>query len=208
MSKSKGRIRSGSRAANVVIYILAGFCCLVTIYPMYYVFIRSISEPMQAMIGDNFLLPGGFDLHSYQLIFGDMQMWRAYANTIFYVGVITVLMLLNCVLCAYPLGVKSLIGKKFLVTYLLIPMYFGGGLIPTFLVMNKLHLYNNIWAMILPMCLSIWNIILTKTYFASIPETIRESASIDGRTTSPSCSASTCRWRSLFWRSFRSTRSC
>ena len=107
-------------------------------------------------------------------------MWRAYGNTIFYVAATTVLMLLFCVLCAYPLCTPGLIGKKVLVTFLLIPMYFSGGLIPTFLIMNKLHLYNNVWAIILPGAISIWNIILTKTYFSSIPETIRESASIDG----------------------------
>ena len=74
----------------------------------------------------------------------------------------------------------GLLGKKAVVTYLLVPMYFSGGLIPTFLVMNRLGLYNNIWAVILPGSLSIWNIILARTYFASIPDTIRESAAIDG----------------------------
>ncbi|MEG0485290.1 MAG: carbohydrate ABC transporter permease [Angelakisella sp.] len=180
MRNRKNQIRSGSALADVLIYILAGFCCLITVYPMYYVLIRSVSEPMQAMLGNNFLLPGGLDFTSYKVIFGDNQMWRAYGNTIFYVAATTVLMLLFCVLCAYPLCAPKLIGKKVLVTYLLIPMYFSGGLIPTFLIMNKLHLYNNVWAIILPGAISIWNIILTKTYFSSIPETIRESASIDG----------------------------
>ncbi len=155
-------------------------CCLVTVYPMYYVLIRSVSSPEHALAGDMFLLPKGFDFTSYKIIFADPTLWRAYANTIFYVVATTVLMLILCSLCAYPLCMPNLIGKKYLVTFLLIPMYFGGGLIPTFLIMNKLGLYNNPWAVILPGAVSIWNMILTRTYFASIPDTIRESASIDG----------------------------
>lgn len=180
MKAHKNQIRSGSLTADIMIYIFAGICCLITVYPMYYVFIRSISSPMQAMIGNNFLLPGGLDFNSYKVIFADMQMWRAYANTIFYVVTTTILMLVSCVLSAYPLSVPNLVGKKYVVTFLLIPMYFSGGLIPTFLVMNKLHLYNSVWAIILPGSISIWNIILTKSYFSSLPGSVRESAFIDG----------------------------
>ncbi len=180
MLKRKHGIREGSRLADVIIYFVAAVCCVVTVYPMYYVLIRSVSSPEHALAGDMFLLPKGFDLTSYRVIFEDATMWRAYGNTIFYVAVTTLLMLTLCALCAYPLCMPNLVGKKYVVTFLLIPMYFGGGLIPTFLVMNKLGLYNNVWAVILPGAISIWNIILTRTYFASIPETIRESAAIDG----------------------------
>ena len=180
MLKHKSKMQNGSKLANIIIYIVAGLCCLITVYPIYYVLIRSISAPEQALMGNIFLLPKGLDFNSYKVIFADSAMWRAYANTVFYVVATTLLMLLFCVLSAYPLCMPDLVGKKILVTYLLIPMYFSGGLIPMFLVMNKLHLYNNIWAIILPGSLSIWNIILAKTYFASIPDTIRESACIDG----------------------------
>lgn len=180
MLRHKHGIREGSRLADVAIYLVAALCGLVTVYPMYYVFIRSISSPEHALAGDMLLFPKGFDLTSYKIIFGDATMWRAYGNTIFYVAMTTLLMLTLCALCAYPLCMPNLIGKKYVVTFLLIPMYFGGGLIPTFLVMNRLGLYNNVWAVILPGAVSIWNIILTRTYFASIPETIRESAAIDG----------------------------
>ena len=180
MRRHNHGIREGSPIANALIYLITGICCLITVYPMYYVLIRSVSAPEHALLGDMFLLPKGFDLTSYKVIFGDATMWQAYGNTLLYVVATTVLMLLFCTLCAYPLCMPSLVGKKYVVTYLLIPMYFSGGLIPTFLVMNRLGLYNNIWAIILPGSISIWNIILTRTYFASIPDTIRESASIDG----------------------------
>lgn len=180
MLQKKQGIREGSRLADVFIYIAAGLICLVTVYPMYYVLIRSVSSPEHALVGDMFLLPKGFDLTSYRIIFSDTTMWKAYGNTLLYVVSTTLLMLLFCTLCAYPLCIPTLRGKKILVPYLLIPMYFSGGLIPTFLVMNRLGLYNNIWAVILPGSLSIWNIILVRTYFSSIPETLRESAEIDG----------------------------
>lgn len=180
MHRQKHGIRDGSPIATALIYLVTAICCLVTVYPMYYVLIRSVSSPEHALLGDMFLLPKGFDLTSYKIIFGDATMWQAYGNTILYVVLTTLLMLLFCTLCAYPLCMPNLAGKKYVVTYLLIPMYFSGGLIPTFLVMNRLGLYNNIWAIILPGSISIWNIILARTYFASIPDTIRESAAIDG----------------------------
>lgn len=180
MLQKKEGIREGSRIADAFIYLAAGLICLVTVYPMYYVLIRSVSTPEHALAGDMLLLPKGFDLTSYRIIFSDTTMWQAYGNTLLYVVSTTLLMLMFCTLCAYPLCIPTLRGKKFLIPYLLIPMYFSGGLIPTFLVMNRLGLYNNIWAVILPGSLSIWNIILVRTYFSSIPETLRESAEIDG----------------------------
>ena len=180
MLRQKHGIREGSRLASMLIYLATGLCCIVTVYPMYYVLIRSVSAPEHALAGDMLLFPKGFDLNSYRVILSDTTLWRAYGNTLLYVVVTTLLMLLFCTLCAYPLCMPGLLGKKAVVTYLLVPMYFSGGLIPTFLVMNRLGLYNNIWAVILPGSLSIWNIILARTYFASIPDTIRESAAIDG----------------------------
>lgn len=180
MLRQKHGIREGSRLASMLIYLATGLCCIVTVYPMYYVLIRSVSAPEHALAGDMLLFPKGFDLNSYRVILSDTTLWHAYGNTLLYVVVTTLLMLLFCTLCAYPLCMPGLLGKKAVVTYLLVPMYFSGGLIPTFLVMNRLGLYNNIWAVILPGSLSIWNIILARTYFASIPDTIRESAAIDG----------------------------
>lgn len=180
MLRQKHGIREGSRLASMLIYLATGLCCIVTVYPMYYVLIRSVSAPEHALAGDMLLFPKGFDLNSYRVILSDTTLCRAYGNTLLYVVVTTLLMLLFCTLCAYPLCMPGLLGKKAVVTYLLVPMYFSGGLIPTFLVMNRLGLYNNIWAVILPGSLSIWNIILARTYFASIPDTIRESAAIDG----------------------------
>ncbi len=177
--KSKVKIE-GNKFATVIMYAAVVILCIVALYPMYYVLILSISDPTQVATGNIFLLPIGITLETYGLIVGDIQMWIAYNNTIIYVLLTTVLMIITCVLGAYPLSFKRLIGRKFVVFFLLIPMYFSGGLIPTFLLMTRIGLYDNIWAVIIPSCFGIWNIILTRTYFASIPETIREAAKIDG----------------------------
>ena len=179
--KRKGNIYyDGSRIGNCLICITATILAFICVYPMYYVLVLSLSSPKAAIAMNTYLIPDGLHFDSYRVIMKDMTMWRAYGNTLLYVSITTVLMLVTCVLAAYPLTSSRLAGKKWLTVYLLIPMYFGGGLIPTYLVMSKLHLYNNIWAIILPGCFSIWNIILTRTYFISIPESLREAAKIDG----------------------------
>ena len=162
---------------------------------MYYVLIRSVSAPEHALAGDMLLFPKGFDLNSYRVILSDTTLWRAYGNTLLYVVVTTLLMLLFCTLCAYPLCMPGLLGKKAVVTYLLVPMYFSGGLIPTFLVMNRLGLYNNIWAIILPGSLSIWQ----SPSWPSFPSTPSSSPGTAGSTRwsicpTPRCSpcSSTC----------------
>lgn len=116
----------------------------------------------------------------YETLVTDSEMWRAYFNTFLYVVPTTLLMLLTCVLAAYPLTYKNLRGRKYINMFLLIPMYFSGGMIPSFLLITKLGLYDNPWSQILPACYSIWNIILVKSFFGTIPETLREAAKIDG----------------------------
>lgn len=174
------RIREGSRAVTALIYVLAVLIGLVTLYPMYYVLILSLSEPTAAATMQVYTIPKGFSLDSYILLFKDSNMWRAYLNTLMYEVPTTLLMLLTCVLAAFPLTYKRLPGRKLVTMFLLVPMYFSGGMIPSFLLITKLGLYNNPWSQILPVCFSIWNIILVKSFFSSIPETLREAAKIDG----------------------------
>ncbi len=177
---NKNKIREGSILSSTIIYVASGLCCAITLYPMYYVFIMSISEPSAVMAMEVFFWPKGLYLDSYAMLFGDTDMWRAYLNTLIYTASSTCLVIITSVLGAYPLTLPNLKGRKFVVFFLLIPMYFGGGIIPTFLLMNKIGLYNNRMAIIIPAAVSIWYIILTRTYFSSLPGEIRESAYMDG----------------------------
>lgn len=176
----KNKIKEGSLAADIILYAIAIFVCVITVYPMYYVIIRSISDPVKSLTRPVIFYPQGLYFGSYKLIIQDANMWRAYANTIFYVVCGTVLMLISSVLGGYPLVVNNLIGRKWIVRFLLIPMYFSGGMIPTFLLINKLNMYDSYLAMILPGAVGIMNIILTRTYFTTIPISLSESAKMDG----------------------------
>ncbi|WP_251565579.1 carbohydrate ABC transporter permease [Paenibacillus pasadenensis] len=124
--------------------------------------------------------PKGFYLGSYELIIKDAKMWWAYSNTLIYVISGTLLNCFAAVLGAYPLTARNLKGRKWVIAYLIIPMYFGGGLIPSYLLVNQLGLYNTMFAVIIPGAVSIWNIILVRTFFMTIPEGLKESAFIDG----------------------------
>lgn len=181
MSKSnKNTIRHNSGIGDFIIVLLMILVCFITLYPMYYVFILSISDPLQAATMQVYLLPKGLYFRAYTILAQDMNIWRSYGYTLLYVVSGTLLTLFTSATAAYSLTSPKLVGRKFLVVYLLIPMYFSGGLIPSFLLISKLGLYNTVWALILPSSFSIWYIILTRTYFASLPETLRESARIDG----------------------------
>jgi putative aldouronate transport system permease protein len=178
--KIQYKVREGSRLANVIMYILAAAVILITVYPMYYVLILSLSEPTAALSMQVYTVPKGFTLTAYKLIATNAEMWRAMGNTVMYVLFTTVLMLVTSFLGAFPLTFKALIGRKFVNTYLLITMFFSGGMIPSFLLIMKLGMYDKPSSIIIPACFSVWNIILVKAYLSTVPETLREAAEIDG----------------------------
>lgn len=178
--KRKNHIRQGSPVVDAVLYALAGILCFVTLYPLYYVLILSLSAPEAAATMHVYVVPKGFSLDSYRLIVNDGVMWRSYLNTLIYVFSILVLRIISCLLCAYPLTVSTLGGRKLVVAFLIVPMYFSGGMIPTFLLVQRLGMYDKMIAIIIPSAVSIWHIILMRTYLAGLPNALRESAFIDG----------------------------
>lgn len=165
---------------DIIIYFLVGFAAFITVWPFIYVFSMSISDPLEAAKQTIWLYPKGFSLEAYIRIFYNSDLWNAYKNTLFYTIAGTILNLLTASISAYPLSRKRLFARKFFIMFLIIPMYFSGGLIPHFILIDKLHMYNTVWVMIIPGMLSIWNIILTRTYFKTIPDSLQESALIDG----------------------------
>lgn len=180
-SKKKSRLdQDGSRLGDAMIILAMIVVCFVTIYPLYYVFILSISEPIYASTLRVYVLPKGLFFDTYKIIMRTNLLWRSYLNTIIYVVAQTGLTLLTSVLAGYVLTNKRFAGRKLVTVFLLIPMYFGGGMIPTYLLIAKLGLLNTYSALILPGAYSIWYIILTRTFFLSIPEEVRESARMDG----------------------------
>lgn len=169
-------------AFDTVVTIIAIFACFITIYPMWYVIAMSLSDPIAAGSGAVTFWPVGFSIESYKIVGLDKEFWRAFLNSVFYVIVGVVLMLFNTIAIAYPLTRKNLWGRKWLTYFLLIPMYFGGGMIPSFIVVTKLGLYNSPLSLILPGCYSIMNIILCRTFLLSLPQELSEAAFLDGAT--------------------------
>lgn len=179
-SNKVNRIRDRSPLSRAILYFVAALVAFITIYPMYYVLVLSLSAPREALTMRVYWWPKGFFVDSYTRILSDNQLWTSYRNTIIYCSSRAVLTLLTSVMAAYPLTVPHLFGRKFVTMFLLIPMYVTGGIIPEFILMTKLGLYNTPWALILPGSYSIWYIILVRSYFRTVPEALRESAKIDG----------------------------
>lgn len=153
---------------------------LITLYPLVYVFSMSISDPINTIRNAIFLYPIGFSLQAYKMVFMNPDIYVSYLNTIFYTVVGTSVNLIMTVLAAYPLSRKDFTGRRPVNAIILFTMFFSGGLIPNFILINSLGLYNHRAAMIFPIAIDVFNIIIARTYFQTIPDSMAESAKIDG----------------------------
>ena len=166
-------------------YIINGFLlfllALIILYPLYFIVIAAISDPDAVLGGEVILYPVRITMEGFAKIMERGDVWRGYLNTIIYTAITVVLSLIVTIPAGWALSRKDLPGKKAFMIYFIIPMFFGGGLIPFYNVMSSLHLVNTMWAVILPSILSVWNLYMTKTFFeSSIPNGLIEAAKIDG----------------------------
>ena len=169
------------RAFTIVNGILIFLFTVITLYPLIYVLSASISSPDAVNAGKMWLWPVDITFKGYSRVFRDPDIWTGYRNTIFYTVFGTLISLAITLPCAYALTIKKLPGRKFFSGLFLFTMFFGGGLIPFYLLMKDLCMLNTIWAVLLPPAASIWNIIITRTFFeSSIPTGLEEAAEIDG----------------------------
>ena len=172
---------TGDKVFYALNYLFLGLMTLIILYPLYFIIIASISDPDAVLNGDVILYPVQVTLSGFQKILERTDVWRGYLNTIIYTLITVVLSLIVTVPAGWSLSRSTLMGKKAFMIYFIIPMFFGGGLIPFYNVMNSLGLVNTIWAVILPSILSVWNLFMTRTFFeSSIPEGLVEAARIDG----------------------------
>ena len=163
---------------NLLLLTLLTICCL---YPCLYVLWASLSEPVQLYTGSKILLwPRGFNTGAFMLVFKNPNIWMGYRNTLLYVVAGTALGMLLCILGAFVLSRSRFPGQSFFMTVLIITMFFGGGLIPTYVVMQSYGLLNTVWSQILLGSMSTYNLILVMSYFRSIPESLEDSAHLDG----------------------------
>lgn len=150
-------------------------------YPLWFVLIASISDPAKACNGDVLLLPKSINFACYENILAYKDIWVGYANTIINTLLGTLINLILTIALAYPLSRKDFMLKNLCMTICMITMYFSGGLVPTYLLISKLHMVDTRWALLIPGAISFYNVIITKTYFSSsIPMGLQEAADIDG----------------------------
>ena len=168
------------RVFNAVIAILVALVLLMTLYPLYLVLICSVSDATLVTTGRVTLYPKGFTLTGYNAVFQNKEIWRSYMNSIIYTVTGTVLSLMVTMGAAFTLS-RKFPGKRLISFLFAFTMFFNGGMIPTFLTMRDIGLYNNPWICVLMGCVSVWNVMLARTSITStIPEALYEAANLDG----------------------------
>ena len=171
------------RVFDVMNYVLLTLCFLLVAYPLYFVVIASISDPVDVNAGRVVLYPVKATLDGYKRILEYQSFFTGYRNTLIYTGVGTLLNMLVTVPAAYALSRKDLVGRNFFMMLITFTMIFTGGLMPTFLLVRDLNLLDTIWAMVLPVAVSAWNLIVARTFFQqNIPDDLLEAAQLDGAT--------------------------
>lgn len=161
-------------------YSIIGLLCALFLYPVLLTLSISFSDPDLLLRDNVIILPRGFSLDAYGLLLSDGRILTYYRNSIIYAVGGTVVFLLFTSLMAYPFIIATLRGKKFFNLYMIITMFFGGGLIPYYFVVRALGLIDTMWVMIIPGAVSAYNIVIFRTFFSNIPAELRESAHIDG----------------------------
>ena len=174
------RRSTGDKIADAILNVVMFLMLCFILYPLLNMFSISLSNEYAVLRADVTFYPIGFNPQAYDLIFKNQDLWRSFGNSIFIAGVGCVLSLVGLCIAAYPLAYGNFYGKRAYSLFILFTMWFNGGIIPQFLTIRELGLYNTHWALILNMLLSAYNIVIVRSYFQSIPTSIVESARIDG----------------------------
>lgn len=170
----------GDKVFDLCIYLLVIFAVCVTAYPFIYVFSISISEGAAVARGDVMLWPVGIDLEAFRIVMKYDQLWVSYKNTFIYTLIGTVVNLVFTCLAAYPLSRKQFFLRRKLNFFIAFTMYFSGGLIPVYMVVTGIGLYNSRLAMILPLLVSTYNVMICRSAMEAVPEELFENASLEG----------------------------
>lgn len=177
----KTKMRGSDKVIEIIMLALILLIVITVLYPLYYVVVASVSDPYDVYAGKTFFLPSQFTLEGYEKVFRESAIFKGYINSILYTVIGTIVTTALVFITAFPLSRRELPGRNLVMIFYLITMYFTGGLIPTYIVVSKTGLLNSMWALILPGGVSVFNVIVTRTYFeSSIPGDVLEAAKIDG----------------------------
>ncbi|MBM6385979.1 MAG: carbohydrate ABC transporter permease [Paenibacillus sp.] len=171
----------GDRAVEWMIYAALVLVSVVVLYPVFFVGIASISNPENVMRGEVWLWPKNISLVGYERLFENSELMKGYGNTLLYTVAGTMLNLVMTIAAAYPLSRPDFRGRTIFTIFIVFTMFFSGGMIPTYLLIKDLGMLDTFWVMIIPSALSVWNMLIMKTFFQnSIPKEIQEAAFMDG----------------------------
>jgi len=169
------------KTSDIVLVVICTIVLLIVAYPLYYVVVASFSDPYEVYAGKTFLLPSGFTLDGYKAVFLNDGIVSGFLNSVKYTVIGTVFSVAMLYITAYPMAQKDLPGRKLFSIFFLITMYFGGGLVPTYLVVKQTGLVGNMWSLFLPGGVAVGNMIIVRNYFQnSIPHELIEASEIDG----------------------------
>ncbi|MDX9692334.1 MAG: hypothetical protein RBT45_07740, partial [Acholeplasmataceae bacterium] len=161
--------------------LILGLLAIIVIYPLYFIIIASVSNPDAVMNGEVLLYPVKFSFEGYQRLLGESQIWVGYRNTILYTTIGTAINILVTIPAGWALSRKNLAYRKFVMWFFIVTMFFGGGLIPFYLLISRLDWIDSPLALIIPSAVSVWNVFMSKAFYESIiPEELLEAAKFDG----------------------------
>ena len=164
-------------------YVILTICLLIVAYPLYFIVIASISDPVDVNAGKVFLYPVKVTLDGYRRILEYDSFFTGYRNTLMYTLVGTTVNMALTVPAAYALSRKDLVGRNFFMMLITFTMIFSGGLMPTYLLVRDLNMLDTTWALVVPVAVSAWNLIVARTFFQqTIPDDLLEAAQLDGAT--------------------------
>lgn len=175
------RISTGEYAFLQINNVLLLLISIVALYPLLYVASASLSNPLAVMKNEVTIWPKGFTVLGYQKVFSNPEVWQGYMNTILYTVIGTAINLAFTSTGAFALSRKDMKGRNFWTMFITFTMFFSGGMIPSYLLIKSLHMYNTFWVMVIPGAVSAWNLIIMRTFFQSnVPMELQEAAIIDG----------------------------
>lgn len=171
----------GDRIFNVFLYFFIALVLFIVAYPLYFVIIASFSDSRLVASGQVYFIPKGITLAGYEAVFNDSRIWMGYRNTLFYSIAGTIISMAVTIPAAYALSRKDFYLRGLAMTFFIITMFVRGGLIPTYITLKNLNMLNTVWTVLVPFCLSVYNMIIARTFFEnSIPGELHDAARIDG----------------------------
>ena len=174
------RLSAGDKAFLITGYTLLGLFVLAIVIPVIYIIVASFMDPITLQNKGIVFDLEKWTLTAYERVMSNKQIWVGFKNAWIYSLVFTFLSVMITMLCAYPMSRSDFMGRGFFNTIFMITMFFGGGLIPTYLLISNLGMLDSMWAIVLPGAFSVWNMTIARTYYRGIPQELREAADVDG----------------------------